>query len=303
MILIVIICVTFLLFVLLYSLPDSRISAMQVSGGGDLLDSVFEYLNAGNGFFPKYLRYCYNVFFHLNFGTSQSSGYRIAEELSKYLRTTLIILFLGFAASLAVGIAAGVFSATHKNTPQDRITRILLLVFSSVPSYIVALILAILLVLRLKLLPMNISVMSPRAYIMPTLTIAIGGSSSIARMIRASFLDVLEQPYIMTLRAKGLKKSSIIFRHSLKNAMIPIASTLRGFIASLLCGTFVVEHFFNVQGLGLYMLRAINGRSHFEILGCIMIITLVIALLSIAIDILYAFVNPQVRVHILNSGD
>ena len=300
MILAAILCVTLLLFLLLYSLPDSRIRSVSAYGGGDALDSVFSFFNAGNSFFAKYFRYCYNVLFHLNFGYSPSSGSRISHELARFLRTTLMILICGFAAAMAVGVTAGALTAVRKNSAGDRVTRIILLVLSSVPSYTIALIIAILLVLKIKALPMNIDSRTPKAYIMPTLTIAVGGSSSIARMTRASLLEVLDKPFIVALRAKGVSNLSIVFRHALKNALIPIASTLRGFIAALLCGTFIVEHFFNVQGIGLYMLRSVSGRDHLEILGCTIVMTVVIAALSIGVDALYAFLNPQVRLHVLN---
>jgi ABC-type dipeptide/oligopeptide/nickel transport system permease component len=156
-------------------------------------------------------------------------------------------------------------------------------------------ILALVFCVSLRLLPILQSYTSPQAYILPAVTIALGGIASVARMARSAMLEVLEQPYITTLRSKGLGERSVVLKHALKNALLPIISTLGGFIAQLLCGTLVVEHFFNVPGLGSFMLTSISFRDHFEILGCAVILTIILMCLNLASDILYAFVNPKIR--------
>jgi len=179
---------------------------------------------------------------------------------------------------------------------------IVTMVLSSVPVYALALVVAIVFVLQLRLLPMSPITVTPSVFFMPTLTIMLGGISSVARMTRTSILEVLDQPYITALRAKGLKESSIIFRHALKNAMVPVISVMGGFVSQLLCGTFIVERFFNIRGLGSYLLGAVGVRGHYEILGSTVILTAILAMLTIAADVLYVAVNPQIRRRYVSPG-
>ena len=114
-------------------------------------------------------------------------------------------------------------------------------------------------------------------------------------MTRTSMIETLSQPFITALSSKGLNASSIMYKHALKNALIPVISSLKVLISQLLFGTLVVENFFNVPGLGSYSLRAINGRASLEILGCVVVLTLILSATSLVSDILYAVINPKIR--------
>ena len=291
----IVIVVIFLLFIMLYSLPGSRMQNMPVYNGGDTLDSIFEFLNLGDNFFTKFVRYCYNIIFHLDFGPSSVIGRRMTVDLSLRVRSTFIILGCGVAATLAIGIPLGVFCAMRKNRLSDRIVNVVTLVFASIPNYSLAMIIVLILAVYLRLLSPIGYYTSPATYIMPTITIALGGISSIARTTRASMLEVLEQPYITALRSKGLKEKNVVYRHAFKNALVPVISVLGAFISQMFCGTFVVEHFFNIPGLGSLMLRAVSQREHFEVLGCTVVVAVILSATNIMCDILYAFVNPQIK--------
>jgi len=295
LIFLIVLCVTFILFVLMYSLAASRIRLMPTYGGGDTLDAILGFINAGDNIVTKYVRYCYNLLFHLDFGRASSTGYYVTAELGVRTGTTLILLACSAAATFVIGIPAGIYAAMRKDGLWDRVINVTSLLLASIPNYSLALIIALVFVLYLGILPMSSMLLTPASFIMPTLVIALGGISSIARMTRSSMVDVLEQPYITALRSKGLKERRVIFRHALKNALVPVISVLGGFISQLLCGAFVAEHFFNLRGLGSYMLRSAGMRDHYEILGCTVIMTVILAALNIAADVLYAVVNPQIR--------
>ena len=296
----IVLAIIFVIFALLYILPGSQIRHMPIYGGGDALDSVFAFFDAGNNLLTKYIRYCYNAFIRFDFGeSSQASG--VVEMLLPRARTTLILLAGSVAALTVVGIPIGVYTAIYEDSPADRIINIVSLVFSSIPSYSMALVIALVFVLYLRVLPMMNQLSSPLAYIMPTLTISLGGIASIARMTRACMIETLEQPYISALIAKGLKEPAIFYRHALKNALIPVISSLGGIISQLICGMFVVEYFFNTPGLGFVMLRSVSTRQHVETLGCVAAMTLILASVNIVIDILTAFINPQIRLQYIRK--
>ena len=290
--------IVLVLFALLYILPTSRIRLMPIYAGGDLLDSVFIYYNAGTNLLTQYIRYCYNIIFHFNFGNS-SVGYALSSTLTSYIRNTVVITLSGIFITLTAGIPVGIYTATHNNSVGSRLITTISLLLSAIPTFAMALMVALVMVLYLGILPMATLVTEPISYIMPTLTIALCGISSIVRMTHASMLEVLDQPYITALRAKGLNEVCVLYRHSLKNALVPVISELGRFCSYLLCGAFVVEHFFNIPGLGYFMLRSVGERNHTEILGCTAVMSFLIILLNTVIDIVYMAVNPRIKLRYL----
>jgi peptide/nickel transport system permease protein len=288
--------ILFILFALIYFLPASRMMMMPISHGGDALDAFFSAIKASDNFFTKFVRYIYNIIVYQDFGRSTATRAGLISDISYRIRNTLFLLLSGVGVTMLTGIPIGIYAALRKGRAGDRVVSVISLFLSAIPPYSIAMILALVVCVSLRLLPILQSYTSPAAYILPAVTIALGGIASVARMARSSMLEVLEQPYITTLRAKGLGERSVVLKHALKNALLPIISTLGGFIAQLLCGTLVVEHFFSVPGLGSFMLNSLSFRDHFEILGCAVILTIILMCMNLTSDILYAFVNPKIRV-------
>lgn len=131
--------------------------------------------------------------------------------------------------------------------------------------------------------------------ILPVLALGLQTSSSIMRMTRSSMIEVLDKDYIRTARAKGLKKSRIIFIHALKNAMIPIITTIGLQAGGLLGGSILTETVFSISGIGRLMVDSVKTRDYPVILGGVMFIALVYSIISIIVDILYGFLNPQIK--------
>ena len=268
---------------------------MPIHNGGDALDSFFAATNAPDGFFTKFARYIYNIVIYQDFGSSMARRVGLIQDISFRIQNTLFLLLSGVGVTMLIGIPIGIYAALRRGKLGDRIVSVCSLFLSAIPAYSIAMILALVICVYLNLLPVLQSYKTPSAYILPAVTIALGGIASVARMARASMLEVLEQPYITALRSKGLDERSVVMKHALKNSLVPIISTLGGYFAQLLCGTLVVEHFFNVPGLGAFMLNSLSFRDHFEILGCAVILTIILMVMNLASDILYAFVNPQIR--------
>ena len=301
MIIPIILGVTLIVFFLLYTLPGSSIKYMEIDRGGDALDAIYRFFGAGSNFFTRYIRYCFNIFFHFDFSRSVNFRRNVMHELAYRGRNTLLLLLSGVGLTLVVGIPVGAYAAVHKDSKRDRAINIVTLFLSTIPNYAVAILLTLILVLYLRLLPLINSYTTPRAFILPALTISIGGIASIVRMTRTSMLEVLEKPYITALRSKGLGESSVIYRHALKNALIPVISVLGGLISQLLFGTLVVEFFFTVPALGSMMLNSVSVRDHFTILGCTVMLTVILVATNIVADILYALVDPQIRLRYAGS--
>ena len=296
MIIPIVLGVTFILFVLLYSLPGSMLRFMPINSNGDALDSLFRFFNPGDNIITKYIRYCYNVFIRFELSITGSAARMLSRDLGYRIRNTLLLLFSGALVTVIAGIPIGVYTAVRKDRITDRIFNTISLFLSAIPNYAMATMLTLTFVVYIRVIPLfSIDYRSPVAFILPSLTIFLGGVASISRMTRTSVLETLDRPFITALRAKGLRDSEVIWKHAIKNAVVPTAAVLGGLISSLLCGTLVVEYFFNVPGLGSFMLKAVGSRDHFAILGCTIIMTIILSATNTLSDILYAFVNPQIR--------
>ena len=130
---------------------------------------------------------------------------------------------------------------------------------------------------------------------MPSVALGVGGSALLARLTRASLLQVIREDYIRTARAKGLAERVVITRHALKNALIPVATVLGPMFAALVTGTFVTEQIFGIPGMGKYFVTSITNRDYPVIMGTILLYAIVLVLANVVVDIMYAFLDPRIR--------
>ena len=250
-----------------------------------------------------------NIFFKsINLRASYQTGRNVSEMLAEALPKTLILAVFSFLIAAIAGLLLGVISALTKDSWIDHTIISLATLGISVPSYVVAIILAIVLgyVFRdFTGLNMQGSIFEVNDYgddyiawqnlILPAIALGVRPVSVIAQLTRASFLDVLSGDYIRTARAKGLPYSSIVLRHALPNALNPIITSLTGWFASLLAGAYFVEKVFNYKGLGEL---TINGLVNYDIpviLACVLLISLIFILMNILADILYVVTNPRLK--------
>ena len=301
LIVVIVFVIILIMFILLYSLPGSNLRYMRIEGKGDWLDSVYAYFNAGDNLFTKYIRYCYNIFVHFELGSTTGTNLRMSREMSYRVSNTIRILGCGAGATFLIGIPLGAYTAVHKDSKRDRIINTVTLFFSAIPTFALAMVVALVLAVYWRVVPVISSYMDPIAYVMPTITISMGGIALVARTTRTSMLEVLEQPFITALRSKGLRERNVVYIHAFKNALVPVVSVIGGLIAQMLCGTFVVEQFFNIPGLGSYMLRSVTQRDHYEMLACTVVVAILLATTNIVADIVYAFINPQIRLRYVKT--
>lgn len=196
--------------------------------------------------------------------------------------------------AIIVGLLLGCLAAYKNNRLADNIIRILTAGGISLPDFVTA---AILLVVFaggvFKIFPTTLN-SSWQSYVLPCFTLGLRPMCSIAKYTRSSMLDVLGQEYIKTAKAKGLPPFKIVFKHSLRNALIPVVTYIGPLVAALLTGSFVVEKAFNIPGLGDYFVRSISNRDYPLIMGTTIFLTILIVLISLIVDILYHVIDPRI---------
>jgi len=204
--------------------------------------------------------------------------------------------FVALILSVISGITLGCLAAYYRGRLLDNILRIFTTFGVAVPSFVVASLLLIFLGVKLGWLPvMSGSLENAASYIMPVMALALYPTCYIAKLTRTSMLDVINQDYIRTARAKGLGTGKIIFKHALRNSLIPVVTYLGPLTASIMTGSFVVETTFGIPGLGKYFINSITNRDYPIIMATTIVLASLIILMNFVVDILYKAVDPRIK--------
>jgi oligopeptide transport system permease protein len=196
--------------------------------------------------------------------------------------------------AVTLGILMGVLSGVNHNKPIDRATMFVCTLGIAVPSFVIGTMLLYSFGVNLNLLP-TIGLSTPLHYIMPVIALSFQPMSYIARLMRSNMLDAIDQDYIKTARAKGLPTRKIIFKHALKNTILPVITYLGPMTAGVLTGGFVTENIFSVPGLGRYFVSSINNRDYPMIMGTTIFFAALIIVANMLVDILYRVVDPRIK--------
>lgn len=214
------------------------------------------------------------------------------------LPTTATLGLLAFALAMAVGVCLGVVSAVRRNTWLDRAASLAAASAAGMPTFVLGVFLVVLFSVRLHWLPTG-GWGDPKQAVMPVVALAALPAAYIARITRASMLDVLDQDYILTARSKGLTEGVVFLRHALRNALIPVFTVAGPIAAALVTGSFIVESFFSIPGIGRLFVQAVFARDYGLIMGVTLFYAFVVAVANLVVDVLYAAVDPRMR---LSSG-
>ncbi|MFR7350138.1 ABC transporter permease [Peptoniphilus sp.] len=286
--------VSFIVFLLFYLSPgDAALAKAGPNAPKEVIEALRENMGLNDPFLAQYLRFLKGLLFHFDLGTSYISGSSVTKTLLAVFPNTLKLT--GFSLLIAVffGILLGVLSAVKRGTFVDKLGMIISMVGIAMPIFWTGILLILLFSVRLRWLPPS-GFSSFKAMLMPAFALGLQSSAIIMRMTRSSMLEVLNQDYIETANAKGLKKQKIIFVHALKNAMIPIITTIGLQAGGLLGGSVLTETVFSIPGIGRLMVESIKTRDLPVVLGGVILISICYSLISIIVDILYGFIDPRI---------
>jgi ABC-type dipeptide/oligopeptide/nickel transport system permease component len=243
----------------------------------------------------QYLRYMRGVVC-LDFGIPyQSPDETVTQVLARAWPPSAVLGGLGVLVGTPIGILLGILAALRRNSAVDVGASVVSTLGITVPVYVVAMLLMLVFGVWLKWLPAK-GWGEPQAWILPVATYAVGAVAGFARYTRSSVLDVLNQPFVTVLRAKGLPESRVIFRHVLRNAAIPLVTVFFPTFVVTATGSIFVEKMFRVPGLGHYFVSSIEQRDYPMEMALILVLTLLVGVAYLLTDIVYAVVNPRMRV-------
>ena len=222
--------------------------------------------------------------------------YTVAELIGSAFPLSLKLGAMAMALALIIGVAAGTEAALRQGTRLDRVVMGFSMTGVSIPVFVIAPVLVLLFAVKLQWLPAGWSGASGAGrYVLPVITLALPQVAYIARLTRASMIDVLERDFIRTARAQGLGTRTVVRVHALKPAMLPVLSYLGPAIAAILTGSVVVEEIFGIPGLGQFFVRGALNRDYTLVLGIVVFYATLIISLNLLVDILYSAIDPRVR--------
>jgi peptide/nickel transport system permease protein len=293
---------TMVSFALVHEIPgDPALVMMGGEGTPQAVEELRHQLGLDRPLHVRYLEWLGQIL-RGDLGQSLYNKTRVSEELVWRMPTTLSLVTLALLFAVGIGIPAGLLSAAFRNSWIDHAARLLTLVSLSLPSFWLGLMLIILFSLWLDLLPIIGYEPITQGFwkaipflILPSLALGTNLAALLTRLTRSSMLEVLNQDYVRTARAKGLRGRAVLMRHALRNALIPIVTAIGIHLGILLGGSTVIETVFVLPGVGQLVVRSLYNRDLPVIQGLILYVAVVYVLVNLLVDVLYTYLDPRLR--------
>ncbi|MZQ86421.1 ABC transporter permease subunit [Paenibacillus sp. 5J-6] len=284
-----------LVFCVLYVLPGDVVMNMidPSTMSPEAIANLRHQLGVDRPFLEQFTTYFGHVL-ALDFGKSLVNSEPVLPKIMTHFPATLALTAAASLISVIVGLVLGVLSAIHRNKPIDIIARMVGLFGISMPTFWSGILLILLFSVFLGWLP-AIGSSGWQTLVLPAVTLGMLGAGFIVRMVRNAMLEVLGEAFITTLRAKGLLERSVMYRHALRNALIPAVTMLGILLGEMLAGTVVIETVFSRQGIGRIIADAIMAKDLPVVQGVILFSAIIYVLVNLLVDISYAYIDPRVR--------
>ena len=293
----VIIGVTLLIFMLQAFTPGDP--AKLALGNDATEEELQQWRDLNAPILVQYGKYMWGVL-HGDFGISYRSPKNITTTIFERWPTTFLVAILSVSISALIGVALGIIAALHRNSWVDSFARFLGMLGVSMPNFWFALLMIMQFALNLKWFPVS-GFYGPEYWVLPMATVGILGSAGLLRLTRSAVLDSLSADYIRTARSKGQKEGKIVLHHVLRNALIPIVTSIGGHFAAALGGTIILEQIFAIPGLGQLMVNAIYQRDYPLIRGSVLLVAVTASVVNLLVDLIYAWIDPRVMAAFRNS--
>jgi oligopeptide transport system permease protein len=245
----------------------------------------------------QYVDYLRSIFLHFDFGPSYKRNVDANDIVVRFFPVSLQLGAVAFVIAFLFGISLGVISAVKQNTLTDHIARLFSVAGVATPSFVVITLMIIFFAIELELLPaFGWNGIFSKEIIIPAVALSLGPMAVIARYTRATMLETIRMDYVRTARAKGLRERSVMIRHALRNALIPIVTVSGVALADLITGSFFVESIYGVPGIGRYFVSTIADKDYPVLMAVTLLFAAMIWLANFLADVAYALIDPRVKV-------
>ncbi|MDQ0206535.1 ABC transporter permease [Alkalicoccobacillus murimartini] len=286
---------TFLVFTILYVLPGDPVDTIldpSVSTP-EMIEKLRQELGVDQPFHIQLFQY-FSDLFQGNFGHSLVNSTPVLPQILEQFPKTLALTLASASISIVLGLTLGVLSAIHRNKAIDILARVIGLFGISMPTFWTGILLILIFSVHLGWFP-SLGSDGWQTLILPAFTLGVIGAGSIIRMVRNSMLEVISENFITTLRSKGLSERVIMYRHALRNALIPALTMMGMIIGDMLAGTVIIETVFSRQGIGRLIADAIMASDLPVVQGVIFFTAILYITINLIVDISYTIIDPRVR--------
>jgi ABC-type dipeptide/oligopeptide/nickel transport system permease component len=292
----VLLVTTVLTFALMHSIPGNPFQKVERPLSPAVVAQLMSYYHLDEPVVRQYFRYMGNAL-RGDFGPSfQYRDRSVNDIVEGGFPVSAVLGLLGLVVALVIGIPLGITSALRQNTAVDYFSMVFALGGVSIPAMTMGPLLIWIFALNAGILPVARWGTWQQA-ILPAFTLGIGSAAILARLTRASMLQVLREDYIRTARAKGVPERRVMIRHALRNALIPVVTVLGPMAAGLVTGSLVVERIFAIPGLGKYYVDAVSARDYPVIMGTTLLYALLLVIANLMVDITYTWIDPRIKLN------
>ena len=283
-------------FFLLHIIPGGPFSpAENRNVPTKILENISDHYGLNDPIPVQYIRYLNNLA-HGDLGTSfKKQDTTVNELIAQGFPVSAKVGIWGVLISLAVGIPLGVVAAVKRGRLPDGLAMVFATIGVSVPSFVICVLMMYFFCEKWRIFP-SYGLTSWKHYVLPVFCMAFSQIAYITRLMRSSMLETMRQDYIRTERAKGVPEFTVISKYAMKNSLLPVITYVGPMVAALLTGTFIIEKLFSIPGLGRYFVTAINDRDYSVTLGLTIFVGGLIIIVNIIVDIMYAVIDPRVKI-------
>ncbi len=283
-------------FFIIRAVPGDPLSSMARNLPEQVKLNFYAKYGLDEPLFTQYIKFLKNLIFHLDLGESLVyPGRTVAESIEKFSPVSARLGGQAIFAGFTVGIGFGILAAFKRNKWPDYVVMFLAILGVSVPSFVAASLLQYQFTVKYMVLPTTGWGKASHT-ILPTIALCFGSVATYARYMRANVLDVLHQDYILTAKAKGVSSFALVWRHVIRNAILPAITILGPQIAGIFVGSFVIERIFSIPGFGFNYVSAIQNRDFSMILGQTIFFASLYIFALLIVDLLYGVVDPRIRI-------
>ncbi|WP_155973384.1 ABC transporter permease [Paenibacillus sp. Leaf72] len=286
--------VSLLSFIVLQLVPgDPAELVAGLDASPEEVQIIRERLGTDRPLYEQYIDYNWQLL-QGDFGTSLRSDNPVLQEIMERFPSTVKLTILATLVTVVIGLFSGIIAATKPGSARDHAAMAFSLFGISMPVFWLGIILILIFAYYIPILPSGGS-SELKHFVLPALVLGISSAAVLARLTRSSILEVINQDYIRTAKAKGVRQWLIIYKHALKNAFVPIITVIGMEIGNLLGGAVLTETVFSMNGLGRYIIQSIQFRDYSAVQGSILFVALIFVIVNLLVDLCYAAVDPRIR--------
>lgn len=245
-------------------------------------------------FLVRFFNYLKDIVLHFDFGDSYRTRTPVFNEILQRFPYTFYLALGSIALSSIIGISLGILSAVKQYSFVDSFFTVMAMFFAAIPGFWFGLMLMLLFSLKLGWLPSS-GVDSFASFVLPTVTLSLSGAAGLMRLTRSTMLETVRQDYIRTARAKGASERTVIWKHALKNALLPVITSLGMDFGASLGGAIIIETVFGMPGLGTYIVTSIRQKDIPAVLAATLLLSVLFCIIMLVVDLLYAFIDPRIK--------